>query len=59
MVSRAGKESRLLARSSHTNEHRECLLPGTLRKSRFSAVKAVVDPSGHLSVNRDQFAVQT
>ena len=33
------------ARSRHANEHRECLLSGTLQKSRFSAVRAVVDPS--------------
>jgi hypothetical protein len=33
-----------MARSRHTNEHRECLLSGTLRKSCFSAVRAVVDP---------------
>jgi hypothetical protein len=29
----------------HTNEHRECLLAGTLQKSHFSAVRTVVDPT--------------
>ena len=38
-------QRRLLARSRHTNEHRECLLSGTLRKSRFIVVRAVVDPN--------------
>jgi hypothetical protein len=28
----------------HANENCECLLSGTLRKSRFRAVRAVVDP---------------
>jgi molybdopterin biosynthesis enzyme len=26
------------------SEHRECLLSGTLRKSRLSAIRAIVDP---------------
>ena len=33
-----------LARLRHANQHRERLLAGTLRKSRFSVVRAVVDP---------------
>jgi len=37
-------KSRLLAGSRHANQHGECLLSETLRKSRFSAVRAVDDP---------------
>ena len=39
------RPGRLLARLRHANEHRECLLSETLRKSCFSAVRAVVDPN--------------
>jgi hypothetical protein len=41
-----------LYRLRHANEHRECLLSATLRKSHFSAVRAVVDPSATLAVHR-------
>jgi hypothetical protein len=44
--------SPLLARSRHANEHCECLLSGTLRKSRFGVVRTVVDPISDIEVVR-------
>ena len=39
-----------LAPLRHANEHCECPLSGTLRKSRFSAVRAVDDPNETLDI---------
>jgi hypothetical protein len=46
-----------MARLRHANEHRECLLSGTLRKFRFRAVRAVVDLAC-LKTRRLRFAVE-
>jgi hypothetical protein len=41
-----------MARLRHAKEQRERLLSGTLRKSRLSAVRAVVDPGTDIGIAR-------